>query len=88
MVQNTDSQKGTFILNFIFDSGAETETKTKTVDILPGEKKAVTIDSSLKGESMVTLNVIPPKKSTLQERTVTRKVNAWNYIGRLVLRIR
>lgn len=88
IVKNTDSQKGMFVLNFIFDNGAETETKTKTVDILAGEKKAVTMDSSLKGESTVTLNVIPPKKSIPQERTVTKKVNAWNYIGRLVFRFR
>lgn len=88
IVKNTDAEKGTFVLNFIFDNGAETETKTKTVDILAGEKKAVTIDSSLKGESTATLNVIPPKKSIPQERTVTKKVNGWNYIGRFIFRFR
>lgn len=88
MVKNTDTEKGTFVLNFIFDNGAEIETKTKTVDILAGEEKAVTTDSSLKGESTVTLNVIPPKKSIPHERTVTKKVNVWNYIGRFIFRLR
>lgn len=88
MVKNTDVKKGTFVLNFIFDNGAETETRTKTLAIVAGEEKAVTIDSPLKGESTVTLNVIPPNKSVPQERTVTKKVNVWNYIGRFVFRFR
>lgn len=84
IVKNTDAQKGPFVLNFRFDNGAETETKTKTVDILAGEEKAVTIDSSLKGESKVTLNVIPPKKSIPQQRTVTKKLTGWDYIWRFI----
>jgi len=88
IVKNTDAEKGTFDLNFIFDNGAETETKTETVDILAGEEKAITIDSSLKGESTVTLNVIPPKKSIPHERTVTKKVKGWDYIGRVIFSFR
>lgn len=88
IVKNTDVKMGTFGLNFIFDNGTDTETKTKTVDILAGEEKAVTVDSPLKGKSTVTLNVIPPKKSVPQERTVTKKVNGWNYFGRFIFRFR
>ena len=51
-------------------------------------KKAVTEDSPLKGESTVTLNVIPPNKSVPHERTVTKKVNGWNYIGQFVFRFK
>jgi hypothetical protein len=84
MVKNTDTQKGTFVLNFIFDNGTEIDTRTKTVDILAGEEKAVTMDSSLSSKSTVTLNIIPPNKSIPQERTVTKKVSVWGYLGRSV----
>jgi len=84
MVKNTDAHEGTFNLNFIFDNGEETRTRTKTVDILAGEEKAVMIDSPLKGKSTVTLNVIPPNKSIPQERTVTKKVNVFDYLWQLI----
>jgi hypothetical protein len=82
IIKNTDAQKGSFVLNFRFDNGGQTETKTETVDILAGEEKAVAIDSSLNGESKVTLNVIPPNKSITQQRTVTKKLTGWDYFGR------
>ncbi len=88
IIKNTDVKMGTFDLNFIFDNGTDTETRTETVEIRAGEEKAVTVDSPLKGESKVTLNVIPPKKSIPHERTVTKKVNGWNYVWRFVIRFR
>lgn len=88
IVKNTDLQEGTFGLNFIFDNGADTGTRTEKVTIRASEEKAMTVDSSLKGVSKVTLNVIPPNKSIPQQRTVTKKVNVWNYIGRVVFRFR
>lgn len=84
MVKNTDTQKGTFALNFIFDNGTDTATKTTSVDILAGEQKAITMDSPLKGNSEVTLKVIPPNKSIPQQRTVTKKVSGWDYLGRVI----
>ena len=88
IVKNTDVKMGEFGLNFIFDNGTDIETRTETVAIRAGEEKAVTVDSPLKGVSKVTLNVIPPKKSIPQERTVTKKVNGWNYFGRFIFRFR
>lgn len=88
IIKNTDIEKGTFDLNFIFDNGVDTETSTKTVTILAGEEKAEAVDSPLKGESTITLNVIPPKKSIPQEHTVTKNVNAWHFLGRVIFRFR
>ncbi len=81
IVRNTDIREGTFVLNFVFDNGEITETKTETVRILAGEKRAVTMDSPLKGKSSVTLNIIPPNKSIPNERTVMKKVTVLDYIG-------
>ncbi|MFH1016463.1 MAG: hypothetical protein V1771_05635 [Chloroflexota bacterium] len=88
MVKNTDTQKGTFLLNFIFDNGTDTGTKTSMVDILAGEQKAVSMDSPLNGESKVTLKVVPPNKSFPQQRTVTKKVNGWDYLGRSIFSLK
>ena len=81
IVKNTDIKGGNFSLNFIFDNGEKTETKTKTVEIMAGEEKAVTMDSPLEGKSSVTLNVIPPSHSIVQERTVMKEVTVLDYIG-------
>jgi len=80
IIKNTDVRKGSFDLNFIFDNEVDTDTITKSVDILAGEEKAVTVDSHLKGESTVTLNVIPPKKLIPQKSTVTKNVTTWNWL--------
>lgn len=87
MVKNTDIQDGKFTLNFIFDNGTETKTSTKKVDILAGEKKAITVDSPLHGKSTITLNIVPPNKEISQERTVTKTVNGWDYVGRFIIRL-
>ena len=80
IIKNTDIKKGTFNLNFIFDNEIDTDTSTKSVDILAGEEKAITVDSPLKGESTVTINVIPPKKLIRHESTVTKNVTTWNWL--------
>jgi len=80
LVKNTDVKEGTFILNFLFDNGTDSKTKTKKVKILSGEKKAVTINSPLPGLSTVSLNVVPPNKSVLRQRTVKKTVNTWYYL--------
>lgn len=80
IIKNTDVRDGSFDLNFVFNNGEDTDTITKSVDILAGEKKAVTVDSPLKGESTVTLNVIPPKKSIPQESTITKNVTTWSWL--------
>ncbi len=88
IVTNNDSQKGTFSLNFVFDNGSATQTVTKSVDILGGERKAVVVDSPLSGVSKVNLQVTPPSKAIPSERTVTKKVNGWSYIGNFIFHIR
>lgn len=80
LVKNTDVKDGTFILNFLFDNGSDSKTKTEKVTILSGEEKAVTINSPLSGVSTVSLNVVPPNKLVPQQRTVKKTVNAWYYI--------
>lgn len=88
LIRNTDAQGGAFLLNFKFDNGTDVETKSVTVDILAGEEKAVSMDSSLSGESKAALTVVPPNKSIPQQRTVTIKHNGWYYLGRLTPFIR
>lgn len=85
IVKNTDSQEGKFILNFVFDNGAETGTLTKKEDILAGESKAVTVDSPLRGKSTADLNVIPPSKAIPEQRIIKKKVSAWEFLGRSAL---
>jgi hypothetical protein len=85
MVRNTDSQMGTFVLNFIFDNGVETSALTKREDILAGENKAVAVDSPLKGKSTAKLIVIPPSKAIPEERVIKKKVSAWEFLGRSAL---
>lgn len=83
-VTNTDTQQGKFTLNFIFDNGSETQSKTETVTILRGEHKTVTMNSPLSGNSSAKLYVIPPNKEVAQQRTVHKKVNGWVYLWRLM----
>ena len=85
VVRNTDSQMGTFVLNFIFDNGIETRTLTKREDILAGENKAVAMDSPLRGKSTVKLNVIPPSKAIPEDRVIKKKVSAWAFLGQSAL---
>lgn len=85
MVKNTDSQNGTFILNFIFDNGVETRTLTQKEDILAGENKAVTVDSPLRGKSTSRLNVIPPTRAIPEQRIIKKKISAWEFLGRSAL---
>jgi len=80
LVKNTDVKDGTFVLNFLFDNGTDSKTKTEKVTLLSGEEKAVTINSPLSGVSTVSLNVVPPNKLVPQQRTVKKTVNAWHYI--------
>ena len=80
LVKNTDVAEGTFNLNFLFDDGINSRTKTKELRILPGEEKAVTMNSPLPDVSAVSLNVVSPTKSVLKQRTVKKKVNAWYYL--------
>jgi hypothetical protein len=80
LVKNTEGKDGTFTLNFLFDDGTNSRTKTMRVEILAGEQKAVTITSPLTGVSTISLSVVPPNKSELQYRTVKKTVNAWYYL--------
>ena len=84
IVKNTDSQPGSFSLNFTFDNSVDTSTETTTIDILAGEQKAITMDSPLAGESKITLKVIPPNKQIPQQRNVTKKVSGWEYLGQAI----
>ena len=81
LVKNTDVKDGTFALNFLFDDGSDSRTKTEKVTILSGAEKSVTMNSPLLYESTVSLNVIPPNKSVPHQRTVKRTVNTWQYFG-------
>jgi hypothetical protein len=85
-ITNTDLNHGTFLLNFTFDNGSQTKTKTVKVDIMAGEEKAVTINSHLAGISAVTLNVIPPNYANPQHRTIYKTAHVWSYLWDLVFR--
>ncbi|MCJ7790881.1 MAG: hypothetical protein MUP49_00450 [Dehalococcoidia bacterium] len=80
LVKNTEDRDGMYTLNFHFDNGTNSETETMRIDIMSGEEKAVTINSPLTGVSTISLNVVPPNKFLLQQRTVKKKVNAWYYL--------
>ena len=80
MVKNTDTGEGTFILNFLFDNGTDSEMKTKKVKLMPGEGDVVKINSPLSGVSEVSLEVAPPFRSVPQQVIVKKKVNAWYYV--------
>ena len=80
LVSNAEDADGTFTLNFLFDDGLNVKTNTLKVEIAAGEGKAVTVNSPFAGRSTISLNVVPPNKSELQYRTVTKMVNAWYYL--------
>ena len=88
LVKNTEDIDGTFTLNFLFDDGLNVKTKTMEVEIMAGEGKAVTINSPFAGELTISLNVVPPNKSELQYRTVTKTVNTWQYLYGLIFLFR
>lgn len=77
LIKNTDTNKGTFILNFLFDTGTDSEMKTKKVKLMPGEGDVVKVNSPLSGVSEVSLEVAPPFRSVPQQVTVKKKVNGW-----------
>jgi hypothetical protein len=83
-VKNNESIDGEFVLNFNFDNGTKTDTKTIEVTILKGEKKAVTMNSPLSGKSTFTLNVTPPKKAVLHQEPKTKKITGWEALWRLM----
>ena len=85
LIKNTDSDDGTFALNYLFDNGSESKTKTKKVKILAGEEKSVTINSPLSGKSTVSLNIVPPYRSVAQQEIITKNVSAWHFINPLKL---
>jgi len=80
LVKNLDTKDGTYTLNFRFDNGTNSSTKTTKVKILAGEEKAITMNSPLHGVSTVSLNIVPPNTLDTQQRTVKKTVNAWNYV--------
>jgi hypothetical protein len=80
IVTNLDTKDGTYTLNFFFDNGTNSSTKTTRVDILAGENKEITMNSPLHGESNISLNVVPPNTLVIQQRTVQKTVNTWNYV--------
>ncbi|MBA7672149.1 hypothetical protein ES703_80323 [subsurface metagenome] len=86
LIKNTDINGGIFYINCIFDNEIDTDTKTLSMDILAGEQKAVTVDSSLKGKSSIILKVIPPKKSIPHETTVTKNVTTWAWLSSYAFR--
>lgn len=85
LIKNTDTDDGTFVLNYLFDNGSESKTKTKKVEVLAGEEKSVTINSPLSGNSTVSLNIVPPYRSVAQQEIITKNVNAWHFINPLKL---
>ncbi len=70
LVKNNDMKEGTFVLNYLFDDGVNTKTKTKKVIILSGEEIAETMNSHLFGVSTVSLNIVPPNNTVPQQRPV------------------
>jgi len=83
IIKNTDAKDGVFTLNFIFSNEKEIKSRTKKIKILAGAQEAVTEVSSLNGVSKITLNVIPPNKSVLHERIVSKEVTLWDRIWEL-----
>lgn len=80
-IKNTDNQTGTFDLNFIFDNGIEKDTATEEVDLLPGEEKVVYTDVPISGQVNVSVNVIPPKRYSVQKKVVQKNVSAWSALS-------
>jgi len=83
-VTNTDVREGTFLYKFYFDNGEELKSKKVEVNLLAGESEIITVDSPLAGISTVKLEVVPPYKSVPHTRTVTKKVNIWQYLPKLL----
>jgi hypothetical protein len=78
-VKNTDTDEGTFILNFLFDNGSDSDMETKKVKLMPGEGDVVKVKSPLSAVSKVSIDVTPPFRSVPQLVTVKKKVNGWYY---------
>jgi hypothetical protein len=85
LIKNTDSADGVFTLNYLFDNGSESKTRTKKVKILAHGEESVTMNSPLSGKSAVSLNVIPPYRSVAQEEIVTKNVSVWYFVNPLRL---
>jgi len=86
-VTNTDISDGTFTINYFFDNGSESKTKTNRVKILAGEAKSLTMNSPLTGTSNVSLNIVPPYRTVPKQEIITRNVNIWHFIGNLKISI-
>ncbi|GEM_PF-2752573 len=84
LIKNTAAWEGSFDLNFQFDNGTDIANRTETIDMRASEEQAVTIKSPLWGESKVTLSVVPPVKTSVQQRMVTKKVSVWGYLPSLL----
>lgn len=79
-IKNTDALHWTFSINVNFDDGTDIVTKTVSGVVLSGEEKIFRVDSPLRGQSEPSVNVIPAMRSVPQERTVKKRVRAWDYL--------
>ena len=82
-LKNTDDVPGEFRINFIFDNRIERDTTTKSITIIAGEERAISVDSPIGGKSDFTVNVIPPRKIVTHERLVTKKINTLSKLNTL-----
>lgn len=83
VIKNTDSESGTFTINFIFNRGQETQTITKQISISPGVTVSVTTGLPfLWGEgTRVVANVIPDTKTIYKTERVKESVSLANILG-------
>lgn len=81
IITNTYTKDGTFTLNYRFDNGSETKTKTNKVKFLAGETISCTMRSPLSGTSNVTLNVIPPMRVVPVQETISKNASLLEIIG-------
>ena len=69
-----------FILNYFFDNGTDSDMKTRKIKLMAGEGDVVKINSPFTGVSEISLEVVPPFRTVLQQVMVKKKVNAWYYL--------
>ena len=72
-IKNVDNTAGRFLLSFTFDNGVNRENEITPVYLLPGQEETLTVDSPLRGSSVVTPSVKPQEKRVARQRIVEKE---------------
>lgn len=84
LITNHDLDDGKFTINYLFDNGSDSRTRSKKVNVPAGERVTVTINSPLPGKSDVSVNIVPPYRIKATQETITKNVSVWHFCNPLL----